>query len=162
MNWTSNRMIALYVAVGVVVAAVVTWLVLGKVIRTRLRMEKMLRNDPDINDWLIVFNWTPKVLYLPTIAVSFVASLIMCLKGVGWFFDAVTPEMIGGVWLAIFFVNFLVEEFEISVKLLLIALVGSGFVLLWLHLLGWVVPFLRLFRHLALSVNAMGYLVVAV
>ena len=162
MDWTSNRMIALYIAVGVLVAGVVAWLVLGKTIRTRLRMERMIKNDPDINDWLIVFNWTPKILYLPTIAVSLIASLLMYLKGVGWFFEAVSPEMIGGIWLAIFFVNFLVEEFEISVKLLLIALVSLGCLFLWLHLLGWVVPFLEFFRYLPLSVNAMGYLLVTI
>ena len=155
-------MIALYIAVGVLAAGVVVWGVLGKTVRSRLRMEKMLRNDPDINDWLIVFNWTPKILYLPTIAVSVVACLLMFLKQAGWFFEAVTPEMIGGVWLIVFFVNFLVEEFEISVKLLLITIVSVGFLLLWLHLLGWVAGFLRLFRHLAVSVNATGYLLVAI
>jgi hypothetical protein len=34
--------------------------------------------------------------------------------------------------------------------------------LLWLHLLGWVVGFLRLFKHLALSVNATGYFLVGI
>lgn len=162
MDWMSNRMIALYIALGVLVAGVVAWLVLGKTVRTRLRMERILRNDPDINDWLIVFNWTPKILYLPTVAISLIASLLMCLKGAGWFFAAVTPQMIGGIWLAIFFANFLVEEFEISVKLLMIALVSLGFLLLWLHLLGWVGPFLRSFGSLALRVNAMGYLLVTI
>jgi len=162
MDWTSNRMIALYIAVGVVVAGVMAWLVLGKTIRTRLRMERIIKNDPDINDWLIVFNWTPKILYLPIIAVSLIAALLMYLKGAGWFFEAVSPEMIGGIWLAIFFVNFLVEEFEISVKLVLIALVSLGCLFLWLHLLGWVVPFVRSFRHLGLFVNATGYLLVSI
>ena len=126
MDWTSNRMIALYIAVGVVAAGVVAWGVLGKTVRSRLRMEKMLRNDPDINDWLIVFNWTSKILYLPTIAVSVLACLLMFLKQGGWFFEAVTPGMIGGAWLVVFFVNFLVEEFEISVKLLLITIVSPN------------------------------------
>lgn len=162
MDWTSNGMIALYIAVGVVAAGVMSWLVLGKTIRTRLRMEKIIKNDPDINDWLIVFNWTPKILYLPTIAVSLVAALLMYLKGVGWFFEAVSPETIGGIWLAIFFVNFLVEEFEISVKLILIALVSLGCLFLWLNLLGWVVPFVRSFRRLGISVDAMAYLLVTI
>ena len=144
-----------------VAAAVVAWGVLGKTVRSRLRMEKILRSDPDINDWLIVFNWTPKILYLPTIAASVAACLLMSLRQAGWVFEAVPPEVIGGIWLAIFFVNFLVEEFEISVKLLLITLISAGFLLLWLHLLGWVIGFLDLFRHLALSVSATGYLLVA-
>ncbi|NIA07226.1 MAG: hypothetical protein GWP14_06260 [Actinobacteria bacterium] len=158
----SNKMIALYIAVGVALAGAVAWLVLGKTVRSRLRMEKILRNDPDINDWLIVFNWTPKILYLPTIAASVAACLLMSLRQAGWVFEAVSPEVIGGIWLVVFFVNFLIEEFEISVKLLLITLVSVGFLLLWLHLLGWVVGFLKSFRHLALSVNATGYLLVAI
>jgi hypothetical protein len=161
MDWASNRMIAFYIAAGVVSAGLVGFLMVRKTIRTRLRTEKMIRSDPDISDWLVVFNWTPKILYLPTIAISLAASLLMYLKSAGWLFDAITPEMIGGIWLAIFFVNFLVEEFEISVKLLLITLISAGFLLLWLHLLGWVFAFLNLFRHLALSVSATGYLLVA-
>ena len=148
MDWMSNRMIALYIALGVIVAGVVAWLVLGKTVRTRLRMEKLLSNDSDINDWLIIFNWTPKILYLPTIMISIIASLLMTLKGVGWFFEAVTPEMIGGFWLALFFVNFLVEEFEISVKLLLITIIG---------LLTVFISWLRgLFYYVAITPNYMN------
>lgn len=154
MDFTSNRMIAFYIAVGVAVAAVVAWVVLRKTVRSRMRMENMLRNDPDINDWLIVFNWTPKILYLPTMAASVVACLLMLLQA--------DPKMVGGAWLVIFFFNFLVEEFEISVKLLLITLVSVGCLLLWLHLLDWVVGFLELFKNLALALNATGYLLVAV
>lgn len=58
--------------------------------------------------------------------------------------------------------NFLIEEYSISIKVLLIILVSLGFFLLWLNLLGWVMGFLRLFRHLALSINAAGYLMVGV
>ena len=154
MDWTSNRMIALYIAVGVAVAGLVAWVVLRKTVRSRLRMENMLRNDPDINDWLIVFNWTPKILYLPTMAASVLACVLMLFQA--------DPKMVGGVWLVIFFVNFLVEEFEISVKLLLITLVSVGFLLLWLHLLSWVVGFLELFEKLAVSLNATGYILVAI
>lgn len=155
MDWTSNRMIALYIGLGVLAAAVVGWLILRKTVRTRLRMEKLLRNDPDINDWLIVFNWSPKILYLPTIAVSILAGII------SWF-NVVDPQIIGGLWLAVFFINFLVEEFDISVKVLLIAIISIGFLFLWLHLLDWVGSFLRLFRHLAVAVNHTGYLLFAV
>ncbi len=162
MDWLSNRMIALYIAVGVVGAGVLGWAVLGKTLRTRRRMEKLLAKDSDINDWLIVFNWTPKILYLPTIAASVLACLFMYLKAVGGPFEAIGPEVVGGVWMGLFFVNFLVEEFEISVKLLLITVVSVGFVFLWLHLLGWVGGFVGLFGHLALSMNGTGYLLLAI
>ena len=162
MDWLSNKMIALYIAVGAVGATVLGWAVLGKTVRSRLRMERILTKDSDINDWLIIFNWTPKILYLPTIAVSIVACLVMYLNEAVGLFGALGLEVVGGVWLAVFFINFLVEEFEISVKLLVIVVVSVGFLLLWLHLLGWVVGFLRLFRYLAVSVDATGYLLVAI
>ena len=161
--WTSNKMIALYIAIGVATASVVAWLVLGKTVRTRVKMERTIRQDPDINDWLVVFDWTPKVLYIPTIAVSVLASLLMFFKGTGWpVLGSINPEVIGGVWFAVFFVNFLVEEYNISIKILLITLVSLGFFLLWLHLLGWVMDFFRLFAHLALSISATGYLLVGI
>lgn len=163
IGWVSNQMVALYIAIGLAIAAVVAWLVLRKTLRTRLRMQKVIRQDPDINDWLVIFNWTPKVLYVPTIAVSLLASVLMFLKEAQWwFFGSIPAVVIGGIWLAVFFLNFLVEEYSISIKVLLIILVSIGFFLLWLHLLGWVMGFLRLFRHLALSVNATGYLLVGI
>ena len=159
--WTSNKMIALYIAIGVIVAVVVAWLVLRKMLRTRLRMKKTIREDRDINDWLIVFNWTAKILYVPTIAASLLASVMMFLKETEWWiFGSINPAIIGGVWFAIFFLNFLVEEYNISIKVLLISLISLGFFFLWLHLLGWVVGFLKLFKHLALSISGTGFLLV--
>ncbi len=155
MTWTSNRMIALYIALSVLAAAVVGWLILRKTVRTRLRMENLLRNDPGINDWFIVFNWSPKILYLPTIAVSILAGLISS-------FNIIDPQFIGGIWLAVFFINFLVEEFDISVKVLLIALISIGFLFLWLHLINSVGSFLKLFQHLAVAVDSTGYILFAV
>jgi len=161
--WTSNKMIGLYIALGVGAAVLLAWVFVSKTLRTRLKMERSIRQDPDINDWLVVFDWTPKVLYIPTITASILASALMFLKGTGWpVLDSINPEIIGGVWFAIFFVNFLVEEYNISIKILLITLVTLGFFLLWLNLLGWVMEFLRLFKHLALSISATGYLLVGI
>jgi len=156
-------MIALYIAIGVVVAGVVAYFVLRKTVRTRLRMEKTLREDPDINDWLIIFNWTSKILYVPTMGAAFLASGFMFLKEANWWiFANLNSEIIGGIWFAVFFLNFLIEEYNISIKVLLISIISLGFLFLWLHLLGWVIPFLRLFRHLALSISATGYLLVGI
>jgi hypothetical protein len=161
VNWFSNRMIALYIAAGFVMAAVGAWLILRKTLRTRLRMQRAMKEDPDINDWLVIFNWTPKVLYVPTIAASLLAAMLMYFKEAELgFFGSIPGVVIGGGWLAVFFLNFLVEEYSISIKILLISLVSLGCFLLWLHLLGWVVDFLRLFKHLALSINATGYLLI--
>lgn len=160
--WTSNKMIALYIVLGLVIAGVVAWLFLRKILRTRVGVEKALREDPDINDWLVIFGWTPKVLYVPTLAVSLLASLLMFLKETEWgVFAGINPRVIGGIWFTIFFINFLVEEYDINIKVLLIGIVGVGFLFLWLHLLGWVGGFLRAFRYIGFSISGTGYLLVA-
>ncbi|MBN2316235.1 MAG: YIP1 family protein [Sedimentisphaerales bacterium] len=163
MSWTSNQMIAIYIAAGFLVAVVIAWFLLHRTLRTRLRMEKAMYLDPDINDWLIIFNWTPKILYVPTIIASLLASVLMYFSEAQmWFFGSIPGVVIGACWLGVFFLNFLVEEYSISIKILLISLVSLGCFLLWLHLLGWVMGFLRLFKHLALSINGTGYLLIGV
>lgn len=154
-SWFSNELIALYIAAGVIAAVVVAWLILRKTLRTRLRMEKAIRDDPDINDWLIIYNWTPKILYVPTIVASFVAAVCLFIPGV-------LPAAVGGIWFVIFVLNFLVEEYNISIKVLIITLVSLGFFLLWLHLLGRVISFLKLFRDIAISMNTTVYLLVGI
>lgn len=154
-SWFSNRMIALYIAAGVIVAAVAAWYILRKTLRTRLNMGKTLREDPDINDWLIIYNWTQKALYFPTIAASFFAAVLSCIPGI-------PPAAVGGIWFTVFLLNFLVEEYNISIKILLITVISLGFFLLWLHLLGKVVDFLNLFKHIAISMNATVYLLVGI
>ena len=160
--WTSNRMIALYILIGVGIIGVVAWLLLRKTVRTRLRVKASLVADPDINDWLIAFGWTPKVLYVPTMVASLIAAVLMFLHETEWsFLASINPRIIGGIWFTIFIINFLVEEYDISIKLLLIGLVSAGFIFLWLNLIGWVGGFLRVFRHLGFSISGTGYLLVA-
>lgn len=162
VDWTGSEAIAVYIAIGLALALFVAWMFLRRTVRTRLQVRKQLYEDPDINDWLVVFNWTPKVLYVPTMLAALAAAVLMMLQEDGaWIFGRLDPEAIGGIWFAIFFVNFLVEEFDVSIKVLIIAFVGIGFFMLWLNLLGWVGPFLRSFTHLALSISSTGYLLVA-
>ncbi len=161
--WTSNKMIALYILLGLVAIGVVVWLLLRKTLRTRLNMTKMLQADPDINDWLIVFGWTPKILYVPTIAASLVAALLMFLQQTQWsVFESIPVRFVGGIWFTIFLVNLVVEEYDVSIKLLIIGVVGVGFVFLWLNLIGWVSGFLGVFRHLGFSISGTGYLLLTV
>ncbi len=161
--WTSNAMIAVYIGLGVAVAGVVAWLLARKTLRTRLQTERALRLDPDMNDWLVIFGWTPKVLYVPTMLAAMLASVLMFLHESGWsLFAGIDPKIVGGIWFTIFLINFLVEEYNVTLKLLIIVFSCAGFVLLWLHLLGWVTGFLGLFGHLAFSISGMGYLLITV
>jgi hypothetical protein len=160
--WTSEKMIAIYILIGIILAGVASWFFLRKTLRTRLAMKKQLQADEDIDDWLIVFGWTPKVLYVPTIVASLLASLLMFLHETNWsIFAGINPRIVGGVWFAIFLINLAVEEYDVNIKLLLIAFVGIGFLFLWLHLLGWVSGFLRIFGHLGISINSTAYFLVA-
>jgi len=161
-SWASNQMIAIYIAIGVAVVAVVSWLILRKTVRTRMGMERQLRQDPDINDWLVIFGWTNKALYFPTLIVAVLASILMFMQESGWkVFSGINPKTVGGVWFAVFFLHFLIEENPLSIKVLLTTFAGIGFLLLWLHLLGWVTGFLGLFRSLAFSISGTGYLLIA-
>ncbi|MHC4203497.1 MAG: hypothetical protein ACYSTT_02520 [Planctomycetota bacterium] len=155
IEWFSNKMIAIYIAIGIIGGGTLACFLFRKPLRTRLRMQKSLREDPDINDWLVIFEWTPKILYVPTIVASFIAAAISC-------FDSIPGAAIGGVWFAVFFLNFLIEEYNISIKILLITIVSIGFFLLWLHLLGWVWGFFGLFKHIAVSMNSTVYILVGI
>jgi len=159
--WTSNKMIALYILLALLGVGVGAWFLLRHTLRSRLRMKKLLQADPDMSDWLIVFGWTPKVLYVPTMAASLLASVLMFLKETEWsVLASINPRVIGGVWFAIFIINLIIEEYDVSIKLLIIGVIGLGFLFLWLHLVGWMRGFLRVFRHLGFSISGTGYLLV--
>lgn len=160
IEWVSSQMIAVYIAAGAVLAALVVVLVMRKTVRTRLRTERETRDDPDIHDWLVVFNWTRKVLYLPTIGASLVASVLMFMWQADWLGGEGTPMVIGGIWFGVFFLNYLVEEFEISVKIVLIGALCLLALLLWLNLLGWVGPFLAIFTRISVAMSPVAYLMV--
>lgn len=161
--WTSNKMIAFYIAIGLAVITIVAWFFLRRTLRTRLRMKRTMRIDPDIDEFLIVFNWTSKILYVPTMITSLCASSLMYLQQADlWVFGSINPEIIGSIWFLIFFLNFLVEEYNITIMVLLTSLLSVGFLLLWLNLVGWVADFLSLFKHFALSISATGYLLVSI
>jgi hypothetical protein len=157
IEWGSNQMIAIYIAVGAVAAAVLTWLIMRKTVRSRIRTEREIRADSDINDWLLIFNWTRKVLYLPTMVVSLVAAVIMFFVGDN---NSETAQVVGGIWLAVFFLNYLVEEFEISVKIVVIMGLCTLALFLWLHLLGWVGDFLGVFKNISVAMSPVAYLMV--
>ncbi|MBW7990307.1 MAG: hypothetical protein FVQ84_09875 [Planctomycetes bacterium] len=162
-HWMTSKMIAFYIAIGLAVATIAAWFLLRRTLRTRLRMKIIMNEDRDIDDFLIVFDWTSKILYFPTMIASIVAANLMYLQEADlWIFGSIDPKIIGGVWFVIFFLNFLVEEYDITIMTMLISLLSIGFLLLWLNLVGWVSGFLGLFKHFALSISATGYLLVSV
>jgi hypothetical protein len=163
LGWMTGKMIAIYIAVGLAVAIIVAWLLLRQTLRTRIRMKKIMIADPDIDDFLIAFDWTSKVLYFPTMIASIVAANLMYLQEADvWFFSSINPKIIGSSWFLVFFLNFIIEEYNITILMMLTSLISIGFLFLWLNLVGWVWGFLNLFKHFALSISATGYLLVSI
>ena len=160
MDW---KQIGSYtIPVLMLLGAVGVWLFIRGNIRTRLRMARQLRDDPEISDWLVVFNWSRKILYIPTIVASLVAAGLMLLyEQKGSMFDPSFPGTLGGIWLGVFFVNFLIDEYELNLKVLFLILLTGAVLWLWLTLMNWLTPFLHFFRHFGVSVNAMGYLLIS-
>ena len=182
-GWLVNKkMIALYVALGVALIILIGWffLVRREVVRTRLKVKATLMSDPELTrsengkviaEFLIVFNWTQKVLYLPTILASLLAAVLICViqpEPTEWFTGEMDLkmvrmiELIGGIWLGIFFLNFLIEEYNIRLMVIITSLVSAGFLILWLYLSGWLDSFFRLFKYLDVFMSWTGYLLVAV
>lgn len=167
---TSRKMIAFYIVIIGAVIVAAGWFFLSKTGRTRLSVKKNMARDSDITDqpdhvgeFLIVFKWTRKVIFLPTILASLIAAILMYLHEDNiWIFGSMDPKTVGGVFFGIFFLNFLVEEYNIRLIVIVTSLVSFGFLLLWLELVGWVVPFFRLFKRLAFEISGTGYLLVCI
>ncbi len=151
----------MWLPVVLVAVGIGAWLIFRKTIRTRLRMNKQLHDDQDIHEYLVTFNWTRKVLYIPTVFVSLVACVLMLLQEHGQW-DGPATGLLGGIWIGVFFVNFLVDEYEISIKLLIIAVLCIVALFLWLSLLDWVDEFMDFFGHLAIEIDSTGYLLLAI
>ena len=151
----------MWLPIALVIVGIGAWLMFRKTIRTRMRMNKQLRDDKDIHEYLVTFNWTRKVLYIPTVVVSLAACVLMLLQEHGMW-DGPAIGLLGGIWIGVFFVNFLVDEYEISIKLLIIAILCVVALFLWLSLLKWVDQFMEFFRHLAIEIDSTGYLLLAI
>ncbi|MHC4640837.1 MAG: hypothetical protein ACYS32_04270 [Planctomycetota bacterium] len=167
---TSRKMIAFYIAIFVAVIVTAGWFFLSKTGRTRLSVRRNMARDRDITDqpghggeFLIIFKWTQKVIFLPTIMASLIAATLMYLHEYNiWILGSMDPKIIGGVFFGIFFLNFLVEEYNIRLMVIITSLVSVGFLLLWLELVDWVVPFFQLFKRLAFEISGTGYLLVCI
>jgi hypothetical protein len=153
--WDWKRWVVFLLPIGMLVLGAVGLYLMRKTIRSRMRMDKQLRLDPDINEWLVIFGWSRKALYIPTIVLSLVAALLSAILHDKY------QHAIGGVWMSVFFLNFLIDEYELSIKVLLIIIlcVVAGYI--WLLFMGWEHHALTFFRKINVSLNWMGYLLIA-
>ncbi|MCK4623825.1 MAG: hypothetical protein KAV00_00820, partial [Phycisphaerae bacterium] len=65
--WDWKRIVIFSVPFVLLLFGAVAWLFLRKTIRSRARVAKQLKADPDINEWMVVFSWSRKILYVPVI-----------------------------------------------------------------------------------------------
>jgi len=155
-DWTGTQWIIFAIPFAALIIGFLFYMLKRKDIRTRMQMEAQLRADPDINEWLVMFDWSRKIIYLPTVIFSlvcFLASLLGFREGV--------QGALGTIWLAIFLFNFVVEEFTVGVRevLIFVLLMGGGAV--WLAYLGWLRPFVGFMGSLGVQMNGLGYLLIA-
>ncbi|MCK4624921.1 MAG: hypothetical protein KAV00_06400, partial [Phycisphaerae bacterium] len=109
--WDWKKIVIFSVPFVLLLFGAIAWLFLRKTIRSRVRVAKQLKADPDINEWLVVFSWSRKVLYVPVILTSLVAFILMLMKDGGWI-PGINAGIVGGIWVGVFILNFLVDEYE--------------------------------------------------
>ena len=158
--WDTKKTIIFLAPFALLLVGALVAFLMRKTFCTRFRMARQFRADPDIKEWLIVFNWSRKIFYLPTILGSVVAFALMAFL---WNrSDVPTARIIGGVWLAIFFLNYLVDEYEINLKIILIFVLFAGALVLWLVFMGWLDNLGRFFTNLDIVLNSWAYLLLAI
>jgi hypothetical protein len=118
-------------------------------------------DDPQCRNHLVVYDLSRKALYIPTIATSLVmCALMYCKDHWGWLPD-LQANLLGGIWLGVFFLNFLVEEYDVDLRCIIITVIAVAATFMWVTVLDWVPEFLRLFKNFAIEINAAGYLLIA-
>ncbi len=160
-DWSSDPMIATYILSGVVLLTELAIIILLKTARTRHSVEKQIREHEEVHEYVILWNRRRWVLYMPSMVASLLFGICLCLRQWGLFPEAVTPRMLGGIWVVLCILNVLVEQFHMSIKTLLIAIPSLGALLLALHLVGHADEAVRLLRYSAVDVPAKLYFIAA-
>lgn len=116
-SWTDTKAIALYFGSGIVSFGILAFVVLMRRATTRWEMEERLRQDDDIHDWLVIFNWSKKILHVPTICCSFVAAFVV------WLFPQ-SGEVVGAVWFCVWLFCHTIEDNDIGLAAAIAMFVG--------------------------------------
>jgi len=159
--WDSNSMIATYILSGLILATEAAVIILLKTARTRYSVERQIVEHGDVHEYVILWNRPRWILYTPAMVLAVLFGLLVTLREWGMFPQAVSPRMLGGIWVAVCFVVVLVEQFHMSIKVVLIAMPTASALLLALHLVGRADDAIRLLRYLAVDVPAKLYFMAA-
>jgi len=152
----------LFFSIPFALALVVAFL-LHKVMRVRDAIEedwfRTNPDDPECENVLVVFNLSKKVLYFATILASLVMALLIYLHQEHVL--TVNQRLLGGIWLAIFFLNFLVEEYEVDLMAVVVGLAVILATVVWVAYMGWMKEFIDFFENFGVSIDSTGYLLIA-
>jgi len=140
-RWDCPQAIALYFGVGITVSAILAFMALMRRATTRWEMEIRLHKEHD--SWLVVFNWTMKILHVPTIICSILAALIV------WRLPSESPyiEVVGATWFCVWLFCHTIEDYDFSLAVsLAIAVSIILFLVLTLfgNVLGTIADYARL------------------
>jgi hypothetical protein len=153
-DWSMTQVIVFIAPFLLLLVAGGLLMLMKRTIRTRFQMNQQLSSDPDITEWLVVFGWTTKILYAPIVVLS-ILFFILSL------FDVVNPGALGAVWLGLFLLNFIVEEYEAGIKEILIMVLSCAGLIMWLSYLNWLDGFWHFLGSISAEMNGVAYLLIA-
>ncbi len=153
-DWTVAQIIVFIAPFALLLIGFGVLMLMRKTVRTRFQMIKQLDADPDIKNWLVVFGWTGKIIYFPTVVLSL---LFFVLSALG----AVNPGTLGAVWLGFFLLNFVVEEYEAGIKEVLLMVVSIAGLTLWLSYLNWLDGFWNFLGGISAEMGGVAYLLIS-
>lgn len=153
-DWTTTQVIVFVAPFVLLLIGFGALMLMRKTVRTRFKMIKQLDADPDIKNWLVVFGWTGKIIYFPTVLLSL---LFFILSALG----AVNPGTLGAIWLAFFLLNFVIEEYEAGIKEVLLTVVSIAGIALWLSYLNWLDGFWNFLGGISAEMGGVAYLLIS-
>ena len=167
-SWISSRMFSFYCVLAITLALAVVILIfkLTKSAVTRFERENEVRQNPNIKVWLTGFDWGWPILFLPTVLLMIAAGLL------GLILNLICPEadivsvvqnVLGGTIIVVGALNAAVVIFKLK-PVTLGLLLGSFIILLLILLLHGpqtFIGFFKSFRHLGVSIEPQGYIILA-
>jgi hypothetical protein len=149
-KWGWEQWAILSIPFALIALTLLVFVVFRGTLRTRLRVAMQFRDDPDVNDWLIIYDWSHKALYAPAAV----------MVAIDWRMLPADPtsQVIGGIWLGTFVLCFLIDEYQVSLKVLGSTVLLAVLVCLWLYQLGWLGRSFHALGRVSVSMSWMGFL----
>jgi len=145
----------------IVAGCLAAWILLRRGTQTRFAVMRRVHADPEVAEWVVAFDWTGKVLYIPSLVAAIAAAGVTWAVGHSESMSRVPVAAIGGAWLAIVVLNVLIEEGRFGWKGLT-ALTGVVLLaLLWISASGLSKPLARGLSAIEVNLSAGAYLTIA-